>query len=104
MGLELFVWGDTGEIRYCSDVGKGFYANGPLYNTNSLLQDEQPAEEQDGTSDEQGSEENTHHNALDPLTLGLVASLVAVPIITISVWTLKRKNGNNKQSRQKTVI
>jgi hypothetical protein len=99
MGLELYVWGDTGEIRYCTDVGKGFYANGPLYDTNDLLQDDPPLEEQEEfTSDEQSPEETTQPNALNPLTLGVVASLVAVPVIAISVLALKRKKGIDKQS------
>jgi hypothetical protein len=98
MGLMLSVWGDTGEIRYCTDVGKGFYANGPLYDTNELLQDDQPLEEQEEfTSDEQSPEETTQPDALNPLTLVVVASLVAVPVISISVLALKRKNGNDKQ-------
>lgn len=99
MGLELYVWGDTGEIRYCTDVGKGFYYNGPLYDTNDLLQDDPPLEEQEEfTSDEQSPEETTQPNALNPLTLGVVASLVAVPVIAISVIALKRKKSIDKQS------
>ena len=89
-GLDLFVWGDTGEIRSCTDVGKGFYENGPMYDTNTLLQNPQPTEEQGpSASDEQSGEEN----ALDPLTLTVVGGLLAVPVISISVLALKRKTG-----------
>jgi hypothetical protein len=92
-GLDLFVWGDTGEIRSCTDVGKGFYENGPMYDTNTLLQNPQPTEEQEQfTSDEQSGEEN----ALDPLTLPVVGGLLAVPVISISVLALKRKTGKLK--------
>jgi hypothetical protein len=87
MGLDLFVWGDTGEIRTCTDVGKGFYENGPMYDTNTLLQNPEPIEEQEPTSDEQSGEEN----ALDPYTLPVVGGLLAVPAISISVFALKRK-------------
>ena len=89
-GLDLSVWGDTGEIRSCTDVGKGFYENGPIYDTNTLLQNPQPTEEQGpSASDEQTGEEN----ALDPLTLTVVGGLLAVPVISISVLALKHKTG-----------
>ena len=116
-GLELSVWGDTGEIRYCTDVGKGFYYNGPMYDTNNLLQDDQPIEEQEQSTEEASTEEPTETsadppsetqnqldsdesqpNVLNPLTLGVIASLIAVPVISLSVLKLKRKNGNYKQS------
>ena len=89
-GLDLFVWGDTGEIGSCTDVGKGFYENGPMYDTNNLLQNPQPTEEQGpSASDEQSGAEN----ALDPYTLTVVGGLLAVPVISISVLALKRKTG-----------
>jgi hypothetical protein len=108
MGLELSVWGDTGEIRYCTDVGKGFYYNGPLYDTNDLLHDDQPSdepstEEPTETSSDPSSEEQqldsdeSQPDVLNPLTLGVIASLIAVPVISFSVLKLKRKNGNHKQ-------
>jgi hypothetical protein len=36
-------------------------------------------------------------NVLNPLTLGVIACLVAIPIISLSVLKLKHKNGNDKQ-------
>lgn len=90
IGLDISVWGDTGEIRSCTDVRKGFYENGPMYDTNNLLQNPQPTEEQGpSASDEQSGEEN----ALDPYTLTVVGGLLAVPVISISVLALKRKTG-----------
>ena len=95
-GLELLVWGDTGEIRYCTAVGKGFYENGPMYYTNDLLQNPQPTEEQEQfPSDEP---EETQPTDLNPLTLLAVGCLVAVPTISISVLALKRKTGTLTQA------
>jgi hypothetical protein len=80
-------------------VGKGFYYNGPIYETNSLLQDEQPLDAQEQhIPDEPSPEETTQPNGINPLTLVVVAGLVAVPVIAISVLAIKRKNRNNKQS------
>ena len=88
MGLVIFVWGDTGEIRSCTDVGKGFYYNGPLYDTNDLL------------LQEPNTTETTHPESIDQLTLGIIATLIAVPVISISVWISKRKNRKVKQNDQ----
>jgi hypothetical protein len=96
-GLVLFVWGDTGEIRSCQEVGKGFYYNGPIYETNSLLQDEQPLDPQEQyPPDEPNAEETTQPADLNPLNLAVVASLVAVPVIAISVLAIRHKKINNK--------
>ncbi len=89
-GLDLLVWGDTGEVRYCTDVGKGFYGNGPIYDTNTLLQNPEPIEDQGpSASDEQTGEENV----LDPYALPVVGGLLAVSVISISVFALKYKIG-----------
>ncbi|MBN1784616.1 MAG: hypothetical protein JW815_02655 [Candidatus Bathyarchaeota archaeon] len=115
MGLELSVWGDTGEIRYCTDVGKGFSGNGPIYDTNDLIQeltsaeqnpeestDESPdpsSEEQNQDESNEKPEDTTQLNILNPVTLGVVVTLVAVPAISILVLALKRKKENlDKQS------
>lgn len=89
-GLDLLVWGDTGEVRYCTDVGKGFYGNGPIYDTNTLLQNPEPIEDQGSSaSDEQTGEENV----LDPYALPVVGGLLVVSVISISVFALKHKIG-----------
>ena len=95
-GLVLFVWGDTGEIRSCTDVGKGFYYNGPMYDTNDLLADDQPTEE--SSFEEQSQKETTQFSILNPLILAAAVSAVAVPVAVISVFLLKRKNGKDKHS------
>ena len=77
MGLEIHIWGDTSEIRYCTDVGKGFYTNGPVYDTNNLLQDDHPFEEQEQfTSDEQIPEESTQHESFSVPALERVSKSV----------------------------
>ena len=74
--MQVGIWGDTSEIVYCSGFGYHDY-----------LPPTEPS-----------SEEQNQPNALTPLTLGIIASLVAIPIISISVIALKRKNENDKQS------
>lgn len=69
VGVQVGVWGDTSEIIYCS--GFGYYGISGL----------QP-------------EEQKETNTLTPSTLAVVACLIAVPIISISAITLRRKNRN----------
>jgi hypothetical protein len=67
-------------------VVKGFYYNGPLYDTNNLLQDEQ------------NSKETTEPNDLNPLTVGIITAIVVISIISISRWASKLKEMGVKQN------
>jgi hypothetical protein len=118
-GVQVGVWGDTGEIIYCS--GFGYYGIWPPteLDTPSQPPDDQPSEEEsqpnpdDQLPEEQSQltphdqpveeqnqlfsadqvpEEEKQPNTLDPSTLAVAASLVAVTIISISAIALYRKN------------
>jgi hypothetical protein len=69
IGVQVGVWGDTSEIIYCS--GFGYYGISGL----------QP-------------EEQKETNTLSPSTLVVVASFIAVPLVSISAIALRRKNRN----------
>jgi hypothetical protein len=80
-GIQVGVWGDTGEILYCS--GFGYF--GVSGTTN-----EQDTTEQ--TPDNQILDEQEQNNLLNPSTLVAAVSLAAVPIVSMSVIVLRRKN------------
>ncbi|MFA5364993.1 MAG: hypothetical protein WC325_07445 [Candidatus Bathyarchaeia archaeon] len=80
-GIQVGVWGDTGEIVYCS--GFGYFGNPDTSN------------DQDTTSltpPDQSSEENKENYSINPSDLVGILSLVAVSvIILVSVVALRRK-------------
>jgi hypothetical protein len=82
-GVQVGVWGDTGELIYCS--GFGYYGT---WGTN----DEQQNNEQ--TTDEQ-----KQVNPLTPLTLAVAVALITAPILLIASVELrhKKRNANNEK-------
>jgi len=94
VGVQVGVWGDTGEIIYCS--GHGYLgASGPPneQDITRLLPDDQLLEEQSQlNSDDLPLGEQNQPNPLTPSTLAVAVSLAAVPIILISAIALRRKN------------
>lgn len=94
VGVQVGVWGDTGEIIYCSGFGY-LGASGPPneQDITRLLPDDPLLEEQSQlNSDDQPLGEQNQPNTLNPSTLAVAVSLAAVPIILISVIALRRKN------------
>ncbi len=75
-GVQVGVWGDTSEIIYCS--GFGFFG-APMTTNEPLGEQNQP-------------------NTMNPSTLAIVASLIAVPIISISAIALRRKNWHKQRT------
>jgi hypothetical protein len=87
-GIQVGVWGDTGEIVYCSGFG--------------YLGDPDTSNDQDTTSNtpsDISSEENTEKCGITPSDLVVILSLVAVSIIIlVSVFALRRKRGRQKEN------
>jgi len=80
-GIQVGVWGDTGEIIYCS----GFGYLGSSGTTNEQDTTEQPP-------DDQPLDEQKQVNPLNPLTLVAAVCIVAAPIVLMLVIVLGRKN------------
>jgi hypothetical protein len=80
VGIQVGVWGDTGEILYCS--GFGYYGVPVTLN------------EQDSVilpSDDQPSGGQKQPNPSNLSTLAIAVSLAAIPLISISAIALRHK-------------
>jgi hypothetical protein len=81
IGVQVGVWGDTGEIVYASGygfLGGSDISNGELPSDQALDEQEQP-------------------NQLDPSTLAVAITLAAVMTISIAAVALRHKNRHKQQ-------
>ena len=86
VGVQVGVWGDTGEIIYCS----GFGYLGSSGTTNEQDTTEQPP-------DDPPLDEQKQVNPLNPSTLVAAVSIIAAPIVLMSVIALGRKNWHKQR-------
>jgi len=86
VGVQVGVWGDTGEIIYCS----GFGYLGSSGTTNEQDTTEQPP-------DDQPLDEQKQLNPLNPSTLAAAVGIIAAPIVLMSVIALGRKNWHKQR-------
>lgn len=85
-GIQVGVWGDTGEIIYCSGFGY-LGTSGP---TNDQDTTEQP-------NDEQTLDEQEQVSPLTPSTLAVAVAIIAAPIVLTALIVLGCKRWHKQQ-------
>jgi len=87
VGVQVGVWGDTGEIIYCS--GHGYLGSSG------------PSSEQDTTeqpTDDHTIDEQKQVNTSSPSTLAVTLAIVAVPIVMMIEIALGLRNRHKQQT------